>query len=249
VRNTLPGALIIVGLLVAGAAAGETVRMVGPNLLAAAEVMASGDKLPPTISIISPKNGETVSGDTTITAQASDNVKVVGVQFKVGMTDIGPEDTSAPFKVTFDASVFSIGTRTVQAVARDAAGNHATSTISINVACTQAHPCEPPSPTPFLPIPDVYTAMCYQKHIKTTFHVDTTCTPYTIGWGDTATTSYVPKKCTPILYNLNEGPTVEHTYAKSGLYTIHLSAGTKGKTDYIDVTAKDMRVGSCEPSE
>ena len=57
----------------------------------------------PTVSMTSPANGATVSGTITATATASDNNGVVGVQFKADGIDIGPEDTTAPYSVTFTA--------------------------------------------------------------------------------------------------------------------------------------------------
>src|SRR5580692_1397106 len=51
---------------------------------------ASGtDTTPPTVSIASPTPGATVSGTITVTANASDNVDVVGVQFQVDSTNTG----------------------------------------------------------------------------------------------------------------------------------------------------------------
>ena len=41
----------------------------------------SPDTTPPVVSIIAPAGGSTVSGVTMVTADASDNVAVVGVQF------------------------------------------------------------------------------------------------------------------------------------------------------------------------
>jgi hypothetical protein len=50
------------------------------------------DTTPPTVSISAPANGSTVSGTVTITATASDNVGVVGVQFKIDGVNFGSED-------------------------------------------------------------------------------------------------------------------------------------------------------------
>src|SRR5207253_79685 len=43
----------------------------------------AGDTIPPTVSITAPTNGATVSNTVTVSANASDNVGVVGVQFYV----------------------------------------------------------------------------------------------------------------------------------------------------------------------
>jgi len=42
-----------------------------------------GDTTPPTVSITAPANGATVAGTVTVGANATDNVGVVGVQFKL----------------------------------------------------------------------------------------------------------------------------------------------------------------------
>jgi hypothetical protein len=52
---------------------------------------------------------------------------VVGVQFFVGSTPIGDEDTSAPFEVDWNTLTRENGGYYLSAVARDAAGNRTTS--------------------------------------------------------------------------------------------------------------------------
>ncbi|MEO8064706.1 MAG: Ig-like domain-containing protein [Pseudomonadota bacterium] len=87
-----------------------------------------GDTTAPTASLTAPASGATVSGSISITANASDNVAVVGVQFKVDGVNTGTEDTSSPYSRTWDSSTASNGTHSLTAVARDAAGNSTTST-------------------------------------------------------------------------------------------------------------------------
>jgi GH18 family chitinase len=86
------------------------------------------DTTPPTVSMTAPSNGATVSGTTlTVSANASDNVGVVGVQFKLDGANLGSEDTSSPYSVTWNTTQASDGSHTLTAVARDAAGNTSTS--------------------------------------------------------------------------------------------------------------------------
>src|SRR4029078_13417217 len=82
----------------------------------------------PTVSLTAPAGGATVSGTVQLTANASDNVGVVGVQFKRGTTNIGAEDTSAPYAVSWNTTTVANGSYSLTAVARDAAGNTQTST-------------------------------------------------------------------------------------------------------------------------
>ena len=87
------------------------------------------DTTPPSVSLTAPAGGATVSGTVQLTATASDNVGVVGVQFKQGTTNIGAEDTSAPYAVSWNTTTVANGPYALTAVARDAGGNTTTSTI------------------------------------------------------------------------------------------------------------------------
>src|SRR3989344_5399242 len=90
------------------------------------------DTTAPSVSITSPTDGATVSGSSvSITANASDNVGVVGVQFKLDGGNLGAEDTSAPYTTTFNSTLSGNGSHTLYAVARDAAGNTTTSTVTV----------------------------------------------------------------------------------------------------------------------
>jgi len=91
----------------------------------------SNDNTPPTVSISSPSNGSTVSGTAVvITASASDLVGVAGVQFKLDGATLGTEDTAYPYSLAWDSTKVTAGTHSIVAVARDAAGNRATSTVT-----------------------------------------------------------------------------------------------------------------------
>jgi hypothetical protein len=95
----------------------------------------------PTVSVTSPANGATVSGSSSqVSASASDNVGVAGVQFRLDGANLGNEDTSAPFSTTWNTTSVSNGTHTLSAVARDAAGNQRTSSITVTVSNTTTAP-------------------------------------------------------------------------------------------------------------
>jgi hypothetical protein len=85
------------------------------------------DTTPPTVRITSPASGATVSGTISVTADASDNVGVAGVQFKYNGINFDTEKTSPPYTATAYTNKVWDGTYTLTAVARDAAGNQATS--------------------------------------------------------------------------------------------------------------------------
>jgi len=97
------------------------------------------DTAAPTVSISAPANGATVTGTVTVSASASDNVGVVGVQFLLDGANLGAEDTSSPYSVSWNTAAAAIGTHTLAAVARDAAGNATTSTtVTVTVPDTAA---------------------------------------------------------------------------------------------------------------
>jgi len=94
----------------------------------------TGDLTKPSVSLTAPANGSTVSGTIGLSAIASDDVAVAGVQFKVDGSTIGPEDTSSPYSGSLNTTTLSNATHTISATARDAAGNSATSLVSVSVS-------------------------------------------------------------------------------------------------------------------
>ena len=95
----------------------------------------NGDTAPPTVSVTAPAGGATVSGGVQVQANASDDVGVASVQFRVDGNDIGSPDTGAPYAATWDTTTVSNGTHMLTAVARDAAGNTTTSSeVSVTVS-------------------------------------------------------------------------------------------------------------------
>lgn len=99
----------------------------------------------PEVAVTAPVADATVAGAAvSLTASASDNVGVAGVQFKVDGTNVGAEDTSAPYSVTWDSTAAEDGSHLVTAVARDAAGN---TTTSAAVTVTAANQTDEAAPT------------------------------------------------------------------------------------------------------
>ncbi len=68
-----------------------------------------------------------VLGTINVTASASDNIGVAGVQFLLNGVSLGAEDMAAPYSITWNTLTSANGTYTLTAVRRDAAGNTATS--------------------------------------------------------------------------------------------------------------------------
>ncbi|MEK7201314.1 MAG: Ig-like domain-containing protein, partial [Patescibacteria group bacterium] len=108
-------------------------RSIAANASATPQAPPS-DTTPPTVSLTAPANGSTVSGSAvTVSANASDNVGVAGVQFLLDGVNLGSEDTSSPYSITWNTSSTSNGSHILTARARDAAGNQ---TISSGVTVT-----------------------------------------------------------------------------------------------------------------
>lgn len=112
------------------------------------------DTTPPTVALTAPANGAsvTVGSAVTIAANASDNVGVTAVDFKVDGSIVG-SDSVSPYAVSW--SGFTSGAHTIVAVARDAAGNVTTST-PVSVTAVSSADTTPPvlsggSPTGTLP--------------------------------------------------------------------------------------------------
>lgn len=97
--------------------------------------VAAPDSIPPTVSMVSPATGATVTGTVNVSASASDNIGVAGVQFLLDGVALGAEVTSAPFTVAWNSVGTTNGAHTLSARARDAAGNTtAASGVSVNVS-------------------------------------------------------------------------------------------------------------------
>jgi glucose/arabinose dehydrogenase/PKD repeat protein len=95
------------------------------------------DTTPPSVSITSPASNAQVSNIVTVSATASDDTGVAGVQFLVDGVATGSEDPTPPYGLNWDTRTTSNGAHTLTARARDAAGNSTLSApITVNVANT-----------------------------------------------------------------------------------------------------------------
>ncbi len=64
------------------------------DVVSATTLTPAPDTTPPTVSLTAPASGATVSGTINVTANASDTVGVVGVQFLLDGNNLGAEDTT-----------------------------------------------------------------------------------------------------------------------------------------------------------
>jgi len=92
------------------------------------------DTTAPTVSLTGPSSGSFVKGTINVTANASDNVGVVGVQFYLDGVALSSQDTASPYSISWNTTTAGNGSHTLTAKASDAAGNSTTSTaISVTV--------------------------------------------------------------------------------------------------------------------
>src|SRR5207244_71959 len=68
----------------------------------------------------------------TVSATASDNVGVAGVQFTLDGVNLGSEVTGSPYGITWNSRTTSNGSHSLTAIARDGNGN-ATTAVAVNV--------------------------------------------------------------------------------------------------------------------
>jgi leucyl aminopeptidase len=97
--------------------------------------VASGpsDTVPPTAMLTAPAAGANVTGTTTVSANAADNIAVARVDFYVDGTLRG-SDSSAPYSYAWDTTTSGNGSRALMARAFDVAGNSGSSaTVTVNV--------------------------------------------------------------------------------------------------------------------
>src|SRR5258706_5577114 len=119
------------------------------RLLSLSEIQAdmnignATDTQAPAVSITAPAAGN-VSGTISVTANASDNVGVVGVQFLLDGVNLGAEDNASPYSVSWNTTTATNGSHNLTARARDAAGNTTTSSV-VTVNVNNVIDTEPPA--------------------------------------------------------------------------------------------------------
>src|SRR5207245_2405985 len=109
------------------------------NTATSAAVSVTVDNAPPTVSLTAPTAGATVAGTITVSASATDKVGVVAVTFKLDGANQGAEVTAAPYSVSWNSTLATGGAHSLTAVARDGAGNTATS-AAVSVTVDNAPP-------------------------------------------------------------------------------------------------------------
>jgi hypothetical protein len=97
------------------------------------------DATAPTVSITSPANGASVSGQIAIGVSATDNVGVTSVTLSVDNVSTSISSINSPFTLNWNTGSVPNGSHTLKVTAKDAASNSGvSSSISVNVNNTSA---------------------------------------------------------------------------------------------------------------
>jgi hypothetical protein len=110
--------------------------------IATATSPSTWDRTPPTVSILTPAYGATVSGTVTISAQATDNVAVQYLEISYWNQYLGQQiilgsvNNAGSLSVNWNTSGLTPAAYTVSAYAYDAIGNWKQTDIIVNVAAT-----------------------------------------------------------------------------------------------------------------
>ncbi len=95
-------------------------------LAVAGSVPDPPEDLPPTVTILTPEDGDMVSGTVAVDVSASDDIGVSAVELYLD-GDVIATDTSTPFSFSWSSTLDRDGAHVLEAVAYDTAGNTGTS--------------------------------------------------------------------------------------------------------------------------
>jgi peptidoglycan/xylan/chitin deacetylase (PgdA/CDA1 family) len=226
------------------------------------------DATAPTVSLTAPASGATVSGTTTISASASDNVGVTKVEFLVDGAVVGT-DTTSPYSTSWNSSTAG-ASATIAAKAYDAAGNTKVSSArTVNVAdvvsptATMTSPNDGASVTGTVPLQG--TASDNRGVTRVDFIVNgsvvgnDTSAPYSFSWssssaGSSATlamrardaagnTFTTPTRTVTVIHPDTTAPTVSLT-APANLATVRGNVTISASaSDNVGVTLVEFLVG------
>ncbi len=195
---------------------------------------ATPDTTAPTVSLTAPGSGSTLSASATLTASASDDVAVAGVQFLLDGASLGAEITgTGPYSLPWNTTTVANGSHSLTARARDAAGNTTTSTpVTVSVSNTassisfvQSNYGAPQSPqaTVTVAFPGAQTAGDLNVAV--------------VGWSDATSTVASVTDATGNTYALAAGPTVIAGQRSQAIYYAKNIVGGAGNSITVQFSA------------
>ena len=189
------------------------------------------DTRPPIVSLTAPVAGATVGGTVTVSATATDNIGVAGVQFKLDGNNLGAEATAAPYSVSWNTTGAVNGSHTLTAVARDAANNATTSAgVSVTVSNTAAAIAFVQGNYSVPQTPQATVTVAYTG-AQTAGNLNVVA----VGWNDgtAAVTSVTDSKGN--VYSLAVGPTVLAGQASHAIYYAPNIVAATANTNIVTV--------------
>lgn len=100
------------------------------------KVKGISDVTAPSLSIVSPVSGSTVSGTINVTVSASDNIGMKSVSLSIDGGAAVSTSSISPFTNAWNSATVANGTHTLTLTAADAAGNKTTKSVSVTVSNT-----------------------------------------------------------------------------------------------------------------
>jgi subtilisin family serine protease len=91
------------------------------------------DTTAPTVTLANPADSAIIVGTITLAANASDAVGVAAVQFTLDGAPMGAERTMAPYEIFWNTATAANGPHVLAAIARDAAGNQNSVSVTVTV--------------------------------------------------------------------------------------------------------------------
>lgn len=111
------------------------------------DTSSPGGSSPPSVSVTAPAEDSSLSGVVTISADAWDDGAVDSVLFELDSEPLGAPDTTAPYTLDFDTSLWSDGVVALSAVATDDDGNQTVSSpVTVTIDNSSGEPPPPPPP-------------------------------------------------------------------------------------------------------
>lgn len=107
----------------------------------------AADTTLPSGTITNPLAGATITGATTLTVNASDNIAVAGATWKLDGTALAGEVTVAPYSLPWTPSQSDNGSRTISVVIRDTSNNTYTTSVAVTVNVPPPADTTPPTMT------------------------------------------------------------------------------------------------------
>jgi hypothetical protein len=205
---------------------------------------AAPDTTAPSVSFTAPANGATVSGTTvTVSASASDNVGVAGVRFRLDGVDLGAEDTTSPYAISWNTTTTTNASHSLTAVARDAAGNTASAAATVTVDNTVADTTRP-TVVSISPAPNatgVSTAATVRATFSEAMNASTiTSTTFILRDGTTSVAAGVAYNAGTLAATL----TPSQPLAAGRVYTATITGGSSGVKDLAGNALASDYVGS-----